>query len=294
MRELVVISGKGGTGKTTILASFAALAGRSVLADCDVDAPDLHLLLHPEVEHQEEFRGGRLAVIDEARCIRCERCWEACRFDAIAPEFRVDALDCEGCGACRVVCPVGAVELHERVAGDWFRGETKYGPMVSARLRPAEENSGKLVALVRREARAWAERMAIELLLTDGPPGIGCPVIASLGNAHRALVVSEPTPSGVHDLERALSLCRHFRVPALVCVNKYDLNPALDREIRAACAALQVTVTESVPFDEAVPRAIAQGVPLVEFDDGPASQAVRAVWRQVRAVLTDEVPEAAS
>jgi MinD superfamily P-loop ATPase len=289
MKELVVISGKGGTGKTTILASFAALAARSVLADCDVDAPDLHLLLHPEVEHQEEFRGGRLAVIDETRCIHCERCWEACRFDAITPDLHVEALDCEGCGACRIVCPVGAVELQERVAGDWFRGTTKYGPMLSARLRPAEENSGKLVALVRREARVWAEQMAIELLLTDGPPGIGCPVIASLGNADRALVVSEPTPSGVHDLERALGLCRHFRVPALVCVNKCDLNPALDREIRAACAALQVTVTTSIPFDEAVPRAIAQGVPLVEFDDGPASQAVRAVWQQVRAILADSL-----
>lgn len=286
MRELVVISGKGGTGKTTVLASFAALAGRSVVADCDVDAPDLHLLLHPEIEHEEEFRGGQLAVIKEEHCVRCGRCSEACRFGAITPDLSVEPLDCEGCGACRVVCPVGAVELQERVAGDWFRGETKYGPMVSARLRPAEENSGKLVALVRREARAWAERMGIELLLTDGPPGIGCPVIASLGNADRALVVSEPTPSGVRDLERALGLCRHFRVPALVCINKFDLNPDLDREIRAACAARRVPVTESIPFDEAVPRAIAQGVPLVEFDDGPARQAANAVWRQVQAAVT--------
>jgi len=288
MKELVVISGKGGTGKTTILASFAALAGRSVLADCDVDAPDLYLLLHPEINHQEEFRGGQLAVINQERCLRCGRCREVCRFEAITPEFCVESLDCEGCGACRVVCPAEAIELRERVAGDWFRGQTKYGLMVYARLRPAEENSGKLVSLVRREARAQAARDGIDLLLTDGPPGIGCPVIATLGNADLALVVTEPTPSGRHDLERALALCRHFRVSARVCVNKFDLNPELDDDIRAFCAQAQVAVTASIPFDESVTRAIQQGVPLVEFSHGPASQAVSAVWHQVMATLMNE------
>lgn len=281
MKELVVISGKGGTGKTTILASFAALAGRSVLADCDVDAPDLYLLLHPEVSYQEEFRGGRVAVIDEERCVRCGRCREVCRFKAITPDFTVEPLDCEGCGACRVVCPAEAIELRERMAGDWFRGDTKYGPMVYARLRPAEENSGKLVALVRKEARAQAERDGIELLLTDGPPGIGCPVIATLGNANLALVVTEPTPAGVHDLGRALALCRHFRVPALVCVNKFDLNPGLEAEVRDSCAESRTTVTESIPFDASVTKAIQQGVPLVEYDRGAASRAMALVWREV-------------
>jgi MinD superfamily P-loop ATPase len=285
MKELVVISGKGGTGKTTILASFAALAGRSVLADCDVDAPDLYLLLHPEINHQEEFRGGQLAVINQECCLRCGRCREVCRFEAITPEFSVEPLDCEGCGACRVVCPAEAIELRERVAGDWFRGQTKYGPMVYARLRPAEENSGRLVVLVRKEARAWAERDGINLLLTDGPPGIGCPVIATLGNADLALIVTEPTPSGIHDLERAVGLCRHFRVPAAVCVNKFDLNPRLDDEIRSFCAQSQVAVTESIPFDESVTKAIQQGVPLVEFNYAPASQAVSAAWHQIMAKL---------
>ena len=288
MKELVVISGKGGTGKTTLLASFAALAGRSVIADCDVDAPDLYLLLHPEIEHQEEFRAGKLAIIDAQRCTRCGRCREVCRFSAITADLVVESLDCEGCGACKVVCPAEAVELRERLAGDWFRGQTKYGPMVYARLRPAEENSGKLVALVRREARAWAVGDGIELLLTDGPPGIGCPVIASVGNADLALIVTEPTPSGVHDLERALALCRHFRVPAMVCVNKFDLNPGLDGEIGAFCHRAEVAVTESIPFDESVPRAISRGVPLVEFDHGPASQAMVGVWRQVRDELMRE------
>jgi len=282
MKELVVISGKGGTGKTTILASFAALAGRSVLADCDVDAPDLHLLLHPKIHAQAEFRAGQVAHIDEERCLQCGRCREVCRFGAITPEFSVEPLDCEGCGACRVVCPAEAIELRERVAGTWFRGQTKYGPMVYARLRPAEENSGKLVALVRKEARVQAERDGIELLLTDGPPGIGCPVIASLGNADLALVVTEPTPSGIHDLERVLTLCRHFRVPAMVCVNKFDLNPGLDDDIRAFCAQAQVAVTASIPFDESVTRAIQQGVPLVEYDRGAASRAVAVIWEQLQ------------
>jgi MinD superfamily P-loop ATPase len=285
MKELVVISGKGGTGKTTLLGSFAALAGGSVLADCDVDAPDLYLLLHPDIHHQEEFRAGHVAVIDKESCTRCGRCLEVCRFEAITPDLKVEPLNCEGCGACRVVCPAGAVELVERVAGDWFKGDTKYGPMVYARLRPAEENSGKLVALVRKEARARAEEGEISLLLTDGPPGIGCPVIASLGNADLALVVTEPTPSGIHDLERALTLCRHFRVPAMVCVNKFDLNPSLDKQVREYCTRSQIAVTESIPFDDSVPRAIGQGLPLVEFDHGPASRAVTAVWGQVRSCL---------
>jgi len=281
MKELVVISGKGGTGKTTILASFAALAGRAVLADCDVDAPDLYLLLHPEINHQEEFRGGQLAVIDRERCLRCGRCREVCRFEAITPGFSVEPLDCEGCGACRVVCPAEAIELRERVAGDWFRGQTKYGPMVYARLRPAEENSGKLVALVRKQARVQAERDGIELLLTDGPPGIGCPVIATLGNADLALIVTEPTPSGMHDLERALALCSHFRVPAAVCVNKFDLNPGLEAKIHEFCAESQIAVTHSIPFDESVTKAIQQGLPLVEYGRGTASRAVAAVWQEV-------------
>ena len=280
-----MISGKGGTGKTTLLGSFAALAGGSMLADCDVDAPDLYLLLHPEIGEQEEFRAGKLAVIDADRCTRCGRCLEVCRFEAITPDLKMEPLDCEGCGACCVVCPAEAVELVERTAGDWFQGQTKYGPMVYARLRPAEENSGKLVALVRKEARAWAEREGIGLLLTDGPPGIGCPVIASLGNADLALVVTEPTPSGIHDLERVLTLCRHFRVPAMVCVNKFDLNPSLDRQVREYCARSQIAVTESIPFDDSVPRAIGQGLPLVEFDHGPASRAVTTVWGQVRSCL---------
>ena len=285
MKELVVIRGKGGTGKTTVLASFAALAGGSVLADCDVDAPDLYLLLHPQVDHQEEFRAGYMAAIDPAVCTACGRCREVCRFDAISADLQVVEADCEGCGACEVVCPVGAVELLERVAGDWYRGLTPYGPMVYARLRPAEENSGKLVALVRREAKAAAEQTGRQMVLTDGPPGIGCPVIAAVGGADLALLVTEPTPSGSHDVARAVQLCAHFQVPAMVCVNKRDLNPALAGQIEAHCEQAGVPATPGIPFDEAVPQAIRQGVPLVEHSAGPAACAVKAVWEQVRARL---------
>lgn len=289
MKELVVISGKGGTGKTTLLASFAALArGSVVISDCDVDAPDLHLLLHPVIERQEEFRAGQVATVDPQRCNHCGRCLEVCRFGAISAGFAIDPLDCEGCGACQVVCPTEAARLEPRIAGDWFRGRTDYGPMIYARLRPAQENSGRLVALVRQEARAAAAQRGIDLLLTDGPPGIGCPVIASVGNADLALVVTEPTPSGVHDLKRALALCRHFGVAAMVCVNKFDLNPELEQAVRDFCAADGIGVTASIPFDESVPRAIAQGVPLVEFDRCAASHEVRALWRQVKRRLVGE------
>jgi MinD superfamily P-loop ATPase len=282
MKELVVISGKGGTGKTSVLASCAALAGRSMIADCDVDAADLHLLLHPQQQSQEEFWAGRLAAIDLARCVHCGLCRDNCRFGAITPSFIVSGLDCEGCGACRLVCPVGAIALEEARAGDWFRGETKYGPMVYARLRPAAENSGKLVAQVRKTARAWAAQAGLELLLTDGPPGIGCPVISSLGNADLALVVTEPTVSGLHDLTRVLDLCTHFRVPALVCINKADLYPPAAQEIGALCRARNVAMTAPIPFDPAASRAIQAGRPLVEYDAGAASQALQAVWAQVQ------------
>jgi len=292
MKELVIISGKGGTGKTTVLGAFAALAGGSVLADCDVDAPDLYLLLHPEITAQEEFRAGKVARIDSADCILCQRCREVCRFDAITEQLEIEELNCEGCGACQVVCPVYAITLEEKTAGDWYRGTTKYGPMVYARLRPAEENSGKLVALVRKEARKIAEQEGAALLLTDGPPGIGCPVIASLGNADLALIVTEPTPSGLHDLARTVSLCSHFKVPAMVCVNKADLNPEKEQEIRAYCQTAQVAVTESIPFDETVTQAINRGVPLVEFSNGPASRALQTVWKEVsREILSPRVDE---
>jgi len=223
MKEVVVLSGKGGTGKTSLVGSFAAIAQSKVLADCDVDAADLHLLLNPEQKEENEFWSGQVAVIDGEKCTECGLCQELCYFHAIS-DFKVDPVSCEGCGFCYHACPDKAITMTECLSGHWFVSQTRYGPLVHARLGIAEENSGKLVAVVRQNARSIAERENHEYIITDGPPGIGCPVISSLSGTDLALLVTEPTLSGIHDLERVLGVCRHFGVPALVCVNKYDIN----------------------------------------------------------------------
>jgi MinD superfamily P-loop ATPase len=223
MKEIVILSGKGGTGKTSIVASFAALAQSKVLADCDVDASDLHLLLSPSMKEESEFWSGQVAFIDKEKCTQCGLCQDLCRFEAI-DDFKVDPISCEGCGFCSHVCPADAITMKESLSGRWFISETKYGPLVHARLGIAQENSGKLVALVRQHAKQIAERDGLDYIISDGPPGIGCPVISSLSGANLALLVTEPTLSGIHDLERVLSVCHHFGIPALVCVNKYNLN----------------------------------------------------------------------
>jgi len=223
MKKMTILSGKGGTGKTTVTASFAALSENAVFADCDVDASNLHLLLRPEVKETIEFRGLNLAVIDPDRCTRCGLCEEKCRFNAIHG-FEVDPIHCEGCGVCVEVCPVGAIDFVERVCGHAYVSETRYGPMSHARLKPGMENSGKLVTLVRQNAKRLAEDGGHDMVLVDGPPGIGCPVIASLADTDKGLVVVEPTLSGIHDLKRALGLLDHFKIEPVICVNKHDLN----------------------------------------------------------------------
>jgi len=289
-RELVVISGKGGTGKTSLLASFAVLAGRSVLADCDVDAADLHLVLSPETRRREEFRSGNEAVIRPELCDGCGTCAELCRFGAVLRDvpdpsgedgarFRVDPHACEGCGVCVSHCPRGAIEFPERACGEWFVSDTRCGPLVHARLQPAAENSGKLVATVRREARRLAEEGDHALLLVDGPPGIGCPVISSVTGASAVLAVSEPTVSGEHDLERVLQLCRHFAIPAAVCVNKWDINPDQTGRIEGRAATGGARVLGRVPYDRSVTAAQLQGRAVTELG-GPAAEAIQAIWER--------------
>jgi len=292
MRELVVISGKGGTGKTSILASFAVLAGQAVLADCDVDAADLHLVLTPTVRRREVFRSGNEAVIRPELCRGCGKCAELCRFAAVLRDFedprgdgssryRVDATACEGCGVCVRHCPHGAIEFPERVCGEWFVSGTRCGPLVHARLHPAAENSGKLVAAVRQEARRLAESEGFDRVLVDGPPGIGCPVISSVTGASAVLAVSEPTVSGEHDLSRVLELCRHFDIPAAVCVNKWDLNPQMTRRIEGKAAAGGAGVLGRIPYDRAVTAAQLEARAVVELG-GPAAAAIRAVWERFK------------
>lgn len=287
MKEIVVISGKGGTGKTSLVASFASLAASTrdiVLADCDVDAPDLHLLLRPQVREVYEFRASRKASIDARKCTGCGLCESHCRFDAIRGAH-VDPLSCEGCGVCHWVCPVQAVTMSEELSGYWYVSETPYGPMVHARLEPGEENSGRLVAVVRKRAKELAEQRGARFLITDGPPGIGCPVISTVSGADLAVVVTEPTLSGLHDLGRALDVCRHFGVPAAVCINRYDLHPAGAQDIERECRSRGIPLAGCIPYDPVFTEAIVSGKPLVEFTDGEVREAVRKVWHEVTGCL---------
>jgi MinD superfamily P-loop ATPase len=284
MKELVVLSGKGGTGKTSIVASFAALAKSKVLADCDVDAADLHLVLQPTMRVNQEFWSGQVAVIGEEKCTQCGLCQELCRFGAIN-DFRVDPVSCEGCGFCFHICPDEAIIMKENMSGHWFISDTKYGPLVHARLGIAQENSGKLVALVRQQARSIAESDQLDYIISDGPPGIGCPVISSLSGADLALLVTEPTQSGIHDLERVLDVCRHFGIPALVCVNKYDINEDNTRKIEDYCLGQGLEVVAKIPFDNAVTEAIVKGVPVVEHAQGRVTKEIESLWHCVSQAL---------
>ena len=287
MKELVVISGKGGTGKTSLTASFAALAPNAAFADADVDAADLHLLLAPEVRRREEFRSGHAAAIRAANCVGCGRCAALCRFEAIVPAtrpgdgartFAVDPGACEGCGVCVWNCPVQAIDFPEQVCGDWFVSGTRFGPLVHARLHPGAENSGKLVSLVREQARATAKQERRDLVLVDGPPGTGCPVIAALTGAAGVLIVTEPTVSGAHDLARVLELANHFKIPAAICINKWDLNPEQADGIEAAARTAGATPVGRVRYDRAATAAQRRGLTVVEAGPDSLADEIRAVW----------------
>ena len=284
MKELVVLSGKGGTGKTSIVGSLAALVRSKVLADCDVDAADLHLILKPVVQENHEFWSGEVAVIDEEKCTQCGLCQDVCRFDAIS-DFKVDSISCEGCGFCSHICPVEAITMKESLSGHWFISDTKYGPLIHARLGIAQENSGKLVAVVRQQAKQIAEKHGLDYIISDGPPGIGCPVISSLSGASLALLVTEPTLSGIHDLERVLGVCHHFGVPALVCINKYDINEDNTHQIESYCLSQEVEVAATIPFDNVVTEAIVQGFPVVEYSQGKVTHEIESLWQRITLTL---------
>lgn len=325
-RELVIISGKGGTGKTTLTASFSYLAGRSVQCDADVDAPDLWILLQPKIEAEGSFSGGKVARISPEKCIGCGLCYQHCRYTAIGPAnetdregplppkipaaagepasaassqeqagqassppgqaktFRIDPSSCEGCGVCQIVCPVAAVQLEERYSGQWFSGETAYGPMVYGRLAPGQENSGKLVTLVRQKTQVLARNRQIPLIIIDGPPGTGCPVISALTGVDLALVVTEPTLSGKHDLERVAALAEHFRVPLAIVVNKYDLNPEITSELESWAAAHSYPLLGRIPFSPAVTQSLL-AKDIAVRQENPASSAIKEIWSRVRGTL---------
>jgi MinD superfamily P-loop ATPase len=280
MKEIVILSGKGGTGKTSIVGSFAALAESKVLADCDVDAADLYLLLNPSVKQETEFWSGQVAFINAEKCTQCGLCQDICHFDAIN-NFEVDPISCEGCGFCSHICPVDAITMRENMAGHWFASDTRYGPLVHARLGIAQENSGKLVALVKQQAKQIAEKDGLDYVISDGPPGIGCPVVSSLSGANLALLVTEPTLSGIHDLERVLGVCRHFGVPALVCINKHDINDDNTRRIEDYCSDLGIEIAARIPFDNVVTEAMVKGIPVVEYSDGNVAREIKGLWQRI-------------
>ncbi|RJO64420.1 MAG: (4Fe-4S)-binding protein [Myxococcales bacterium] len=285
MKQLVVISGKGGTGKTTVTASFVALAGQAVAVDADVDAADLHLLLHPTVLESGEYSGGSKAEIDGERCTHCDECRPACRFDAIGVDHRIDPVACEGCGLCARLCPVEAIEMRPALSGHWFRSETRFGPFIHAKLGVAAENSGKLVSLIRTKATEVAQAAGKGLILIDGSPGVGCPVIASLTGCDLALAVTEPTLSGLSDLSRVAELAGHFQIPLAVAINKADLNEAMAAGIEIFCEQKKLKVLARIPFDPAVVKSIAAGETLVEYSTGAAALSLRQLWERTRLEL---------
>jgi len=298
VKELTVISGKGGTGKTSLVASFAALARSKVIADCDVDAADLHLVTEPRLVERHSFTGGKTARIDEALCNGCATCADLCRFGAISADgpsnaltvetYAIDPLACEGCGVCVRFCEAGAIEFTETVQGEWFLSETRVGPMVHARLGIAAENSGKLVSLIRSRAREIATEKNLELIVVDGSPGIGCPVIASITACDLVMAVTEPTLSGLHDLKRVADLTAHFGIRLIVAINKFDLNEAVTREIEEWCAEKEIAVAGRIPYSGDFTAAMIACASVVEFAESPAATAIKSLWIATERALRND------
>lgn len=305
-KQLVILSGKGGTGKTSVAAALAHLAHtgepsvRAVLADADVDAANLALAFQADCLERNEFVGGSVAKIESLRCEGCGSCEAVCRFEAVIPPngsassaYRIDPIACDGCAACVYQCPTQAIRMEPQIVGEWFRSSSRFGMLFHAELRPAQENSGKLVTLVKQQARLYALDHQAELILIDGPPGIGCPVISAASGADLALIIAEPSAAGIHDMERVLDLAAHFRLPARVSINKWDIHPQGTEVIRRYCEQNQVPLAGfDIPFDPAVPRAMVQAQPVTAFEpDSPASQAIRGLWSRIVEAL-QQIPEA--
>ena len=280
-KELLIISGKGGTGKTSLCASFAHLFKEKIIVDADVDAADMHLLLKPNIIKKTEFIAGSVAFIDKNLCTSCEVCKEVCLFDAISEDFVVDHISCEGCKVCVEMCPEKAILFEKQVCGNWFISETRMGTMLHAKLGIAKENSGLLVSLLRKEAQKMAEEKNVPLIITDGPPGIGCPVIASITGTDAILIITEPTKSGIHDMERVFILSKSFNLPVMLCINKYDLNEELTASMKNFAKKNDIYFVGAIPYDNSVTKAMMEEKSVCEFSsNSPASKAIYDIWEK--------------
>ncbi|MBM4272506.1 MAG: (4Fe-4S)-binding protein [Deltaproteobacteria bacterium] len=288
MKQIVIISGKGGTGKTVLTASLASLAKEKVMVDCDVDAADLHLLLNPSVKERFEFRSGQTAQLDREKCCECGECIDMCRFDAIGKDFVIDPVSCEGCGLCSRICRYGAVRMEENISGEWFISDTRYGPFVHARLGIAEDNSGKLVSVVRQAAKDIAEKEQKSCILIDGPPGIGCPVIAAITDTDLAVIVTEPTVSGIHDMLRVIDMTGHFQIPARVVINKFDLNLENSEKITEICASRNIEIVGRIPFSAEVSRSLVKAVPFVEYTHDDVTEEIISIWHKMEFIIEEK------
>ncbi len=281
MKQLVVISGKGGTGKTSVVSALAAVGPKKVLADCDVDAADLHLILSPTILETHEFVSGERPAINPELCTQCGMCIEHCKFDAISQNFSIIPEKCEGCGVCSFICPAGAVTEQPRNCGKWFKSDTRFGTMIHAALGIGEENSGKLVTTVRNASTATAEENGAELVLVDGSPGVGCPVIASLTNADLAVFVAEPTISAVHDLKRVHKLTEHFKIPSMTIINKCGINADQENEIKKFCYEKEILIVGELEYDTIFTKAQLAGQSAVEFDPNGLGKKIKNIWEKM-------------
>lgn len=282
MKQIVVLSGKGGTGKTVMTGALAALVDHKVMVDCDVDAADLHLLLTPKIIERHEFKSGKKAWINEQTCTHCGRCFEVCRFGAVTPRPSIDASACEGCGLCARVCPTAAITMEDNLCGEWFVSETRFGTMVHARLGIGEENSGKLVAKIRQKAQEIAKEASKDWVIIDGPPGIGCPAMAALSGVDAVLLVTEPTCSGLHDAVRVIDLGKHFKIPVMLVVNKWDINPDVTAQIEKFCIDNGVAVAGRLPFDRAVVDAVIAGRTIMEGETQSLKDEIVKIWENLK------------
>jgi MinD superfamily P-loop ATPase len=278
MKQLTIISGKGGTGKTTITASFASLAKNTIFADCDVDAADLHIILKPDIKKIISFYGLKIASIDKDICTECKKCYEHCKFRAIDEDINIVKESCEGCGVCEYICPVNAIQMIDRDSGNAYISETRFGPMTHALLKTAQEASGKLVTLVRNNAKKIAEEKQKDMIIIDGPPGIGCPVISSISGVDLVLIVTEPTLSAIHDLERIIGVANHFNIPAIVCINKYNINLDNTKNIEQYCKNNNIEIVGKLPYDTIVTEAMIHEKNVIEYDNSDFSKNVIEMW----------------